>query len=134
MRVRVNIWVGCAAGLVANGGLDTAGGSIYDKKGLKVSFKIIDDWTEGASALAGMGGVSYSALVAAEGRREFVAVPEVVKPIDTTAAGDSFNAAYLAARLNGEAPVAAAQAAHALAAEKIRHRGAIMPRAAAAMH
>ncbi len=52
MRVRVNIWVGCVGGLVANGGLDTAPGSIYDKKGLKVSFKIIDDWTEGAAALA----------------------------------------------------------------------------------
>lgn len=51
-RVRVNIWVGCAAGLVANGGLDTVAGSIYDKAGLKVSFKIIDDWTEGAAALA----------------------------------------------------------------------------------
>jgi len=51
VRVRVNIWVGCAAGLVANGGLDTVSGSIYDKKGLKVSFKIIDDWTEGAAAL-----------------------------------------------------------------------------------
>lgn len=51
-RVRVNIWVGCAAGLVANGGLDTTSGSIFDKKGLKVSFKIIDDWTEGAAALA----------------------------------------------------------------------------------
>src|SRR6266478_5209626 len=52
VRVRVNIWVGCAAGLVANGGLDTVSGSIFDKKGLKVSFKIIDDWTEGAAALA----------------------------------------------------------------------------------
>src|SRR5262245_37985146 len=51
-RVRVNIWVGCAAGLVANGGLDTTPGSIYANKGLKVSFKIIDDWTEGAAALA----------------------------------------------------------------------------------
>jgi NitT/TauT family transport system substrate-binding protein len=52
VRVRVNIWVGCAAGLVANGGLDTVSSSIYDRKGLKVSFKIIDDWTEGAAALA----------------------------------------------------------------------------------
>jgi NitT/TauT family transport system substrate-binding protein len=52
VRVRVNIWVGCAAGLVANGGLDTTSGSIFDKKGLKVSFKIIDDWTEGAAAIA----------------------------------------------------------------------------------
>jgi NitT/TauT family transport system substrate-binding protein len=52
VRVRVNIWVGCVGGLVANGALDTQPGSIYDSKGLKVSFKIIDDWTEGASALA----------------------------------------------------------------------------------
>ena len=52
VRMRVNIWVGCVGGLVANGGLDTAPGSIYDKKGLKVSFKIIDDWTDGAAALA----------------------------------------------------------------------------------
>ena len=52
VRVRVNIWVGCVPGLVANGGLDTAAGSIYANKGLKVSFKIIDDWTEGAAALA----------------------------------------------------------------------------------
>ena len=52
VKVRVNIWVGCAAGLVANGGLDTAAGSIYHQKGLNVSFKIIDDWTEGTAALA----------------------------------------------------------------------------------
>jgi NitT/TauT family transport system substrate-binding protein len=52
VRVRLNIWVGCVGGLVANGGLDTAPGSIFHDKGLKVSFKIIDDWTEGAAALA----------------------------------------------------------------------------------
>lgn len=52
VRVRVNIWVGCVGGLVANGGLDTAPDSIFGKKGLKVSFKIIDDWTEGSAALA----------------------------------------------------------------------------------
>jgi len=52
VNVRVNVWVGCVGGLVANGGLDTQPDSIYGKKGLKVSFKIIDDWTEGAAALA----------------------------------------------------------------------------------
>ena len=52
IRVRLNVWVGCAAGLVANGGLETASDSIFSNKGLKVSFKIIDDWTDGATALA----------------------------------------------------------------------------------
>jgi 2-dehydro-3-deoxygluconokinase len=75
-----------------------------------------------------------SALVATAGRNEFVPVPEVVVPVDTTAAGDSFNAAYIAARLSGTAPAQAATAAHNLAAQVIRHRGALMPRAAAAVH
>jgi 2-dehydro-3-deoxygluconokinase len=75
-----------------------------------------------------------SALIALAAAREQVPVPQVVQPVDTTAAGDSFNAAYLAARMAGEAPAAAAATAHCLASEVIRHRGAIVPRAAAAMH
>jgi 2-dehydro-3-deoxygluconokinase len=75
-----------------------------------------------------------SALVAAGGRHEHIPVPEVVVPVDATAAGDSFNAGYMAARLAGEGPTAAVAAAHRLAGEKLRHRGAIMPRAAEAMH
>jgi 2-dehydro-3-deoxygluconokinase len=53
-------------------------------------------------------------------------------PVDTTAAGDSFDAAYLAGRMRGLSPQDAAALGHDLAAIVIAHRGAIIPRAATA--
>jgi len=50
-----------------------------------------------------------------------------VNPVDTTAAGDSFNAGYLAARLKGDSGLEACNAGHALAAQVIQYRGAIIP-------
>ena len=50
--------------------------------------------------------------------------------VDTTAAGDSFAAAYLAARLAGAEPAAAARCGHRLAGAVVCHRGAIIPRTA----
>lgn len=47
---------------------------------------------------------------------------------DTTAAGDSFNGAYLAAVLRGEGPDVALRKAHDMAMEVIAHPGAILPR------
>jgi 2-dehydro-3-deoxygluconokinase len=75
-----------------------------------------------------------SALVLAGSECEHVPVPEVVEAVDMLAAGDAFNAAYLAARLKGAAAAQAAFAAHKLAGQVIRHPGAILPRAGAAIH
>ncbi len=50
-----------------------------------------------------------------------------VQAVDTTAAGDSFNAAYLAARLQGASATAAAAAGCTLAACVVTHPGAIIP-------
>src|SRR5215207_1314768 len=50
--------------------------------------------------------------------------------VDTTAAGDSFAAAYVAARLFGAEPIEAARAGHRLAGVVVCHPGAIIQRAA----
>jgi 2-dehydro-3-deoxygluconokinase len=72
------------------------------------------------------------ALVAYADTIASVPAPARIDPVDTTGAGDSFNAAYLAARMQGQAPEAAALAGHRLAGVVIRHRGAIAPRDATA--
>ena len=56
-------------------------------------------------------------------------VPRVV---DTTAAGDSFAAGYLAVRLSGGSTQEAATLGNRLAARVIQHRGALIPREAMA--
>ena len=55
-----------------------------------------------------------------------VAPPRVERIVDTTAAGDSFAAGYLAARLRGLAPDRAASVGNRLAACVIGHPGAII--------
>jgi 2-dehydro-3-deoxygluconokinase len=59
-----------------------------------------------------------------------VPAPPVANVIDTTAAGDSFAAAYLAARFAGADLETAARCGHSLAGAVVQHRGAIIPRSA----
>lgn len=59
-----------------------------------------------------------------------VAAQRINGVVDTTAAGDSFNAAYLGARIKGLELKNAARCAHSMAAIVVQHRGAIVPRSA----
>jgi 2-dehydro-3-deoxygluconokinase len=69
-------------------------------------------------------------LIALAGVCETVPTLIQTDAIDTTAAGDSFAAGYLAARLKGLTAAAAARLGHQLAGVVIRHPGAIIPAAA----
>ena len=71
-----------------------------------------------------------ASVVRLDGVDHAVTAEPVGKVVDTTAAGDSFSAAYLAARLRGAPPVEAARAGHRLAGAVIGHPGAIIPREA----
>lgn len=66
----------------------------------------------------------------AAGTMTEVPTEAVARVVDTTAAGDSFAGAYLAARLGGASAVAAAAAGNRLAARVVQHRGALIPREA----
>lgn len=74
--------------------------------------------------------VVVAALPGSEGYGERceVEVPPVPQVVDTTAAGDSFNAGYLAARFAGGGVVPAAAYGSRCAGVVIQHRGAIVAR------
>ena len=66
------------------------------------------------------------ALVALGEVRQAVAASTPKAIVDPTGAGDSFNGAYLSARVAGLDPVAAAKAAHRVAGIVIGHKGALV--------
>lgn len=62
-------------------------------------------------------------LICCDGRSYDVPAQRVERVVDTTAAGDSFSAAYLASRLLGGSPAEAAEAGHLLASRVIQVPG-----------
>lgn len=89
--------------------------------------------TAGRYAAAGVPEVAVKCgargcVLLASGQCLDVPVPKPVTAVDTTAAGDGFNAGYLAARLTGASPEQAARAGHGLAGAVVQYPGAIIPR------
>jgi len=73
-------------------------------------------------------GAAPTLVRAAGGVWQQAATEKVARVVDTTAAGDSFAAGYLARRLAGATALDAALFANRLAARVIQHRGALIPR------
>ena len=69
-----------------------------------------------------------SCLVSQDGSKTAVPAIKGAKVVDATAAGDSFNAGFLAATLRGEDPLQAARLGHRCASIVIAHHGAIVPK------
>lgn len=81
------------------------------------------DW--GSAEVAVKNGGATMAIGAAGTRVETLDV-ERTDALDTTGAGDSFNGGYLASRLMGATRREAAMRGHVLAANVVRHRGALI--------
>ncbi|MCC8234216.1 sugar kinase [Pinisolibacter aquiterrae] len=73
-----------------------------------------------------------AAMLWSDGAAVEVASVPVADARDTTGAGDAFGGAYLAARLCGLPALEACRFAHGVAAEVVRHPGALMPETAVA--
>ncbi len=94
--------------------------------GLEDAEQVIDHWLSLGAAEVLVKQGSEGCLISSG--RLSVPAEQGIRPLDTTGAGDSFNAGYLAGRLTGLAPAPSARLAHRLAAQVIQHRGAILPK------
>jgi 2-dehydro-3-deoxygluconokinase len=83
----------------------------------------------GVGEIAIKNGPEPATIATADGIREVPCAP-VARVVDTSAAGDAFNAAYLLSRMRGLAPDAAARDGHRLAGIVVGHRGAVIAREA----
>lgn len=96
---------------------------LFGDKDRDAVIRRLESWNVAEIALK-MGPVGC--LVVTNSSEELVRSRKVTV-LDTTAAGDSFNAGYLAKRIPGNTAQQAAEGGHNLASVVIQHRGAIIP-------
>lgn len=91
--------------------------------------EVFDFWRNaGAQDVALKSGAQGCFILGERGVPELLQAATVERSIDTTGAGDSFNAALLHGLMSGHSLRVAATSAMQLAALVVRHRGAILPR------
>lgn len=93
---------------------------LFEETAAEVEARFLASGCQGALKRGAEGPVSLGSIVT----QTYDAAPAV---IDTTAAGDSFNGAYLAAIISGESQAKALKAGHDCAAQVVQFRGAIVP-------
>jgi 2-dehydro-3-deoxygluconokinase len=101
--------------------------ALFGYADVEALFRAYADFGVGEVALKR--GAASCLIQCASGRFD-VPAEQVRQVVDTTAAGDSFSAAYLSCRLQGGDPQLAAHWGHRLAAQVVQHRGALIPSAA----
>lgn len=86
----------------------------------------IDLWSTAGVAEVVVKNGHHGCHLSMNNARSFYPLKNVLKPVDTTAAGDSFNGAYLAAKLQNKTVAECIAAGQACASTVIMHKGAII--------
>ncbi len=94
--------------------------ALFNETEDEVAERFVQSAKQGALKRGASGPISLGETVTQE-------YPAAAKVVDTTAAGDSFNAGYLGALLTGKTQAEALMSGHMLAAKVVQHRGAIIP-------
>jgi len=89
--------------------------------------QVIEHWQQQGAVEVVVKQGADGCIVARGHERLHVPAEAGIRPVDTTGAGDSFNAGYLAGRLCGLSIERSARQAHRLAGAVIQYRGAIVP-------